>query len=161
MQRWHEEHHCLEVFQDTDLERELVRPQPKREETEHPQPKREELVRPQPKREEAERPQPKREEPVRPQPKRGEAERPQPKREEPVHPQPKRGASKAIVKRLKHGATLNSFQREKYFFHWILQAELLIQTGAPALQKTAAQLSPPLAGSEGWADLQSVFITNH
>ncbi|MGH0168542.1 UNVERIFIED_CONTAM: hypothetical protein FKN15_005988 [Acipenser sinensis] len=91
MRYGHEEHHCLEVCQDTDLERELVRPQPKREETEHPQPKREESVRPQPKREEAKRPQPKREEPVRPQPKRGEAERPQPKREEPVHPQPKRG----------------------------------------------------------------------
>ncbi|MGH0129402.1 UNVERIFIED_CONTAM: hypothetical protein FKN15_061807 [Acipenser sinensis] len=87
----YEEHHCLEVFQDTDLERESVRPQPKREETELPQPKREESVHPQPKREEAERPQPKKEEPVCPQPKRGEAEHPQPKKEEPVRPQPKRG----------------------------------------------------------------------
>ncbi|MGH0164420.1 UNVERIFIED_CONTAM: hypothetical protein FKN15_049121 [Acipenser sinensis] len=100
MQYGHEEHHCLEVFQDTDLERESVRPQPKREETERPQPKREESVRPQPKREEAERPQPKREETerphpkreesVRPQPKREETERPHPKREESVRPQPKR-----------------------------------------------------------------------
>ncbi|MGH0136519.1 UNVERIFIED_CONTAM: hypothetical protein FKN15_035850 [Acipenser sinensis] len=73
-----------------DMGKESVRPQPKREEAERPQPKMEESVHPQPKREEAEHPQPKREEPVRPQPKRGEAKRPQPKREEPVRPQPKR-----------------------------------------------------------------------
>ncbi|MGH0147825.1 UNVERIFIED_CONTAM: hypothetical protein FKN15_048045 [Acipenser sinensis] len=64
MRYGHEEHHCLEVFQDTDLEwEEPERPAPEWEEPERPAPKREEPERPTPKREEPERPTPKREEP--------------------------------------------------------------------------------------------------
>ncbi|MGH0177413.1 UNVERIFIED_CONTAM: hypothetical protein FKN15_075103 [Acipenser sinensis] len=70
MRYGHEEHHCLEVFQDTDLEW---------EEPERPAPERGEPERPAPEWEEPERPKPKREESVRPQPKKGKAKGPQPR----------------------------------------------------------------------------------
>ncbi|MGH0156499.1 UNVERIFIED_CONTAM: hypothetical protein FKN15_060004 [Acipenser sinensis] len=92
MRYGHEEHHCLEVFQDLEWE-EPECPAHKREEPECPAPKREEPERPAPKREEPERPAPKREEPERPAPKRGESVCPVSKRGESVRPVPKRGES--------------------------------------------------------------------
>ncbi|MGH0127809.1 UNVERIFIED_CONTAM: hypothetical protein FKN15_052443 [Acipenser sinensis] len=72
MRYGHEEHHYLEVFQDTNLEwEEPERPAPELEEPELPAPEWEEPESPQPKRGESVRPQPKRWESVRPQPKRG------------------------------------------------------------------------------------------
>ncbi|MGH0132979.1 UNVERIFIED_CONTAM: hypothetical protein FKN15_020897 [Acipenser sinensis] len=68
MQYGHEEHHCLEVFQDTDLEW---------EEPECPAPEWEEPERPAPEWEEPECPDPKRGESVRPEPRRGKAKCPQ------------------------------------------------------------------------------------
>ncbi|MGH0174002.1 UNVERIFIED_CONTAM: hypothetical protein FKN15_069679 [Acipenser sinensis] len=73
----HEEHHCPEVLQDTDLEWEEPEcPAPEWEEPECPASEWEEPQCPEPKRGESVHPEPKRGEWVRPEPKRGNAERP-------------------------------------------------------------------------------------
>ncbi|MGH0175529.1 UNVERIFIED_CONTAM: hypothetical protein FKN15_070788 [Acipenser sinensis] len=93
MQYRHEDHHCLEVLQDTDLEWEEPEcPAPEWEDPGRPAPEWEEPERPAAEWEEPEHPDPEWEEPERSAPEWEEPEHPQPKRGESVRPQPKRGS---------------------------------------------------------------------